>query len=119
MRNYIRYQFTGAPQINDGFLFQNFVYQLLKISFQYKDSLLHFWRTKDGGEVDFIALQGLVPTPIEIKYSSLSKIELNQSMINFITTYKPLKMHLINLQLNSSFTKHNCTIQAIPYYFLI
>ena len=119
LRNYIRNQFTVAPQINDGFLFQNFVYQLLKISFQYKDSLLHFWRTKDGGEVDFIALQGLVPTPIEIKYSSLSKIELNQSMINFITTYKPLKMHLINLQLNSSLIKHNCIIRAIPYYFLI
>lgn len=119
LRNYIRNQFTVAPQIDDGFLFQNFVYQLLKISSQYKDSRLHFWRTKDGGEVDFIALQGSTPTPIEIKYSSLSKIELNQSMINFITTYKPLKLYLINLQLNSSLTKHNCTIKAIPYYFLI
>ncbi|MDO9027426.1 MAG: DUF4143 domain-containing protein [Candidatus Roizmanbacteria bacterium] len=119
LRNYIRNQFTVAPQINDGFLFQNFVYQLLKISSQYKDSRLHFWRTKDGGEVDFIALQGSTPIPIEIKYSSLSKIELNQSMINFITTYKPLKLYLINLQLNSSLTKHNCIINAIPYYFLI
>ena len=119
LRNYIRNQFTVAPQINDGFLFQNFVYQLLKISSQYKDSRLHFWRTKDGGEVNFIALQGSTPTPIEIKYSSLSKIELNQSMINFITTYKPLRLYLINLQLNSSLTKHNCTIKAIPYYFFI
>lgn len=119
LRNYKRDQFINPPEKNDGFLFQNFIYQLLKESKMFKDSKINFWRTKDGAEVDFIAHLGSDIVPIEVKNSSLKTIELSQSIHNFIALYKTKKLYLINRSLEEVKYVNGCEIIAIPFFKLL
>lgn len=118
LRNYTYNQFATAPDDKDGFLFQNFMYNLLKESTLFKDSKINFWRTKDGAEVDFIASAGTEIVPIEIKNSMLKTIELNQSIHSFISSYKPKKLYIVNKNLEDKSTVNGCEINAIPFYKL-
>ncbi|EKE14756.1 MAG: hypothetical protein ACD_12C00312G0013 [uncultured bacterium] len=119
LRNYNRNQFMTPPNKTDGFLFQNFIYQLLKESKMFNNSKINFWRTKDGAEVDFIAHLGSDIIPIEVKNSSLDNIDLNQSIHSFIAFYKPRKLYLINKSLDSTLVVNNCEITAIPFFKLL
>ena len=119
LRNYNRNQFVTPPDKTDGFLFQNFIYQLLKESKMFNNSKINYWRTKDGAEVDFIAHLGNDIIPIEVKNSSLDSTELSQSIHNFIALYKPKKLYLINKSLDSVFVSNNCEIAAIPFFKLL
>lgn len=119
LRNYNRNQFMTPPEKTDGFLFQNFVYQILKESTKFKDAKINFWRTKDGAEIDFIAHLGNEIIPIEVKNSSLDTIELSQSIHSFITLYKPKKLYLINKNLESTLVMNNCEIEATPFSNLL
>ena len=119
LRNYNRNQFVTPPDKTDGFLFQNFIYQLLKESKMFNNSKINYWRTKDGAEVDFIAHLGNDIIPIEVKNSSLDNIELSQSIHSYITLYKPRKLYLINKTLDNLFLSNGCEITTIPYYKLL
>ena len=119
LRNYNRNQFVTPPDKTDGFLFQNFIYQLLKESKMFNNSKINYWRTKDGAEVDFIAHLGNDIIPIEVKNSSLDSAELSQSIHNFIALYKPKKLYLINKSLDSVFVSNNCEITTIPFFKLL
>jgi hypothetical protein len=119
LRNYKRNQFVNPPEKTDGFLFQNFVYQLLKESKIFKNSKINFWRTKDGAEVDFIAHLGIDIVPIEAKNTSLKAIELSQSIHSFITLYKPKKFYIINKNLEETTFVNGCEIVAMPFIKLL
>ena len=119
LRNYNRNQFVTPPDKTDGFLFQNFIYQLLKESKMFNNSKINYWRTKDGAEVDFIAHLCNDIIPIEVKNSSLDSAELSQSIHNFIALYKPKKLYLINKSLDSVFVSNNCEITTIPFFKLL
>lgn len=119
LRNYNRNQFITPPDKTDGFLFQNFIYLLLNESKIFHNAKINYWRTKDGAEIDFIIHLGSDIIPMEVKNSSLSAIELNQSIHSFITLYKPKKLYLINKNLDSTFISNSCEITAMPFFKLI
>lgn len=119
LRNYNRNQFITPPDKTDGFLFQNFIYLLLNESKMFHNAKINYWRTKDGAEIDFIIHLGSDIIPMEVKNSSLSAIELNQSIHSFIALYKPKKLYLINKNLNSTFISNSCEIIAMPFFKLI
>jgi len=116
LRNYIRNQFINPPDRTDGFLFQNFIYQLLKESRIFNNAKINFWRTKDGAEIDFTAHLGSDIIPIEVKNASLKTIELSQSIHSFITLYKPKKMYIINKNLEKTIFTNGCEIIATPFF---
>jgi len=59
LRNYALGFWENLPLFpSEGFLFQNFILSLLKQRIKITSSEIHFWRTKDKAEVDFVIDQG-------------------------------------------------------------
>ncbi len=104
---------------NTGFLFQNFIYNLLKEQIKTTASKIHFWRTKDGAEIDFIISKGKEIIPVEVKSKKLSEVKISRSLKSFIKKYQPRKIFLINLQLTKIINFQRTKIISLPYYKLI
>lgn len=104
---------------NTDFLFQNFIYNLLKEQIKTTASKIHFWRTKDGAEIDFIISKGKEIIPVEVKSKKLSEVKISRSLKSFIKKYQPRKIFLINLQLTKIINFQRTKIISLPYYKLI
>ncbi|MFP4086537.1 MAG: DUF4143 domain-containing protein, partial [Desulfobacteraceae bacterium] len=69
LRNYALGLFGHLVQpLELDFVFQNFVFTLLKERTAFSPAKIHFWRTKDRAEVDFVIDLGKMVIPIEVKY---------------------------------------------------
>ena len=92
LRNYILGLF-GVPIITllSGHLFENFIFNRLRELITYSSTTLHFWRTRDNAEVDFVVQTGTQLIPVEVKYTKLKKPEISRSMRSFLNEYKPKK----------------------------
>lgn len=102
-----------------GFVFQNFVLNILKEKFRFTAGELHFWRTKDKAEVDFIIKLGKNIIPVETKFKELRKPEIDRSLRNFILKYRPKKAYIINLKLRESIKIDETKIDFLPFYELV
>ena len=102
-----------------GFLFENFVFLLLRTRTALSSTKLHFWRTKDKAEVDFILESGEKIIPIEVKYKFLKKEEVSRSLRNFIEKYNPPETYIVNLSLKKTITLGSTTLFFIPFYELL
>lgn len=101
LKNYSIGQFGTSTLIAppQGFLFQNFVFNCLKeeLGAKFSSATIHFWRTQDKAEVDFIIQTGFEVVPIEVKYSNLKTSETSRSFKSFISKYKPKKAFVVYL----------------------
>jgi hypothetical protein len=102
-----------------GFLFENFVFLLLKTRTAFSSTKLNFWRTKDKAEVDFILESGKKITPIEVKFKSLKKEEVPRSLHSFIGKYNPSEAYIINLNLKKTLAINKTTLFFLPFYELL
>lgn len=122
LRNWLLGLF-GLPEVPisiSGHLFENLVFNILKSQTELSPTQIHFWRTKDQAEVDFILEKGLEVTPIEVKYTKSSKLDIPRSMRSFITRYKPTNAYIVNNGNEESNEKNeNTNIQLLPYNKLI
>jgi predicted AAA+ superfamily ATPase len=118
LKNYALGEF-GNVKVAKGANFENFVFNILKEKTNYTPAKIHFWRTKDGAEVDFIILIGERIIPIEVKYKELKKPELSRSLKSFISKYQPPKVFVVNLQLKKKIKFHETEINFIPFYQLL
>ena len=119
LRNFSLNQFGNIIQtIQSGLLFQNFIFLLLKESLQDRDYSLHFWRTTDAAEVDFIIKSGEKVIPVEVKFSRLQKDKISRSFRNFINAYSPKEAYIINIDYLNEITINNTLVKFIPYYKL-
>ena len=57
---------------------------------------LHFWRTKQGAEVDFVIEKGVKLTPIEAKLN-IKTTKVGLGFRSFIKKYKPEQGLVVNL----------------------
>lgn len=98
MRNYALGTF-GAPisPSDGGFLFQNFIHNLLRKKVKNTSHQIHHWRTTDKAEVDFVLDKNTEVVPIEIKYRNLSAPAVTRSFQNFVSTYHPTTGYVIHL----------------------
>ena len=96
-----------------GFLFENLTLFLLKEKISLTPDKIHFWRTKDGAEVDFL-IDDSGQTPFEIKYQSLKKAEMTRSFRNYIEKYKPKEAFIINLTLSITVTLDDTIVHYLP-----
>ena len=120
LRNYSLGQFGYLTSPSEmGFVFENFVFLLLKTRLAHGLSSLHFWRTKDKAEVDFIVERGKDITPIEVKYKYLKKEEVPRSLRSFIERYSPPEAYIINLNLSTDLKIGDTKLVFIPYYDLL
>lgn len=117
LKNYASNQFGNALNASTtGFLFQNFVYKALKEAIYLSSATVHFWRSKDKAEVDFVINTGLEVIPVEVKYSTLKNPETTRSFKSFITKYKPKKAFVVHLGEYFEDEFEGTKIYFIPYY---
>lgn len=117
LKNFATGQFGNALSIPaTGFLFENFVYQALKKGIYLSPATIHFWRSKDGAEVDFVVDTGQEVIPVEVKYSYLKKPEISRSFRSFLTKYKPDKAYIVHLGLNLEAEIEGAKIYFIPFF---
>jgi hypothetical protein len=102
-----------------GYLFQNFILNILKENIRYKGGNINFWRTKDRAEVDFILGSGGELIPVEVKFKELTKCEIGRSLRSFISKYQPRQAWIINLGFEQEVKLNDTQVKFIPFYELI
>ena len=92
LRNYSIGLFGMAVETDgSGFVFQNFIFNILKTNILFSGAKINYWRTKEKAEVDFILSLGDKIVPVEVKYANFKKPEINRSLKSFIEKYNPKK----------------------------
>ena len=120
LRNHALDRFGNIQESQDaGFLFQNVVYHILKKSFQFSAAQIHFWRTKDGSEVDFLIDDGSKIIPIEVKYSEFKKSTIERSLRSFIEKYHPKTALVITKDFSEEINLDVTKIKFLPFWELI
>jgi len=102
-----------------GFVFQNLVFLLLKAQTRLGSAKLHFWRTKDKAEVDFVLERGKEVIPIEVKFKSLKKQEITRSLRSFIEKYDPSQAYIVNLDFRKAVRIGKTMLFFLPFYELL
>lgn len=118
LRNYLLGLFglPAIPPALTGHLFENVIFKMIDESINYQPIEIHFWRTKDQAEVDFVIQSGLEVTPIEAKHSVLSKVGTTRSFRSFLTKYTPKKAYIVHLGENMETTIDNTKVYFIPFF---
>lgn len=107
----------SIPSALSGHLFENVVFNTLKQNI-IPPATIHFWRTLDRAEVDFVIRDGLGTTPIEVKYTKLDKPEVSRSYRNFLVKYKPKKGYIVNLGKEQKINIYDTQVFLIPFWSL-
>lgn len=118
LRNYALGEFGNVVLARAGFLFENFVNNILREKIYFTPARVHYWRTKDGAEVDFIVAVGDKMVPIEVKAAVLKEPKINRSLRNFILKYQPEKALVVNLELRAQLKIGKTAVHFLPYYDL-
>jgi len=117
-RNYMLGSFQYNSGMRDGFVFQNFIFRILNKALRNSAATLHYWRTTDGAEVDFVIDRTQEVIPVEVKYSDLKTSTLSRSFRNFVEKYKPRKAFVVNLSYNGELKLGDTFVHFVPYYLL-
>lgn len=99
-----------------GFVFQNFVFNMLKSHFLQIGVTVNFWRTKDKAEVDFIVNMPSGILPVEVKYGEIKKPTVSRSFRSFIEKYNPKEAWLINRNFNYDIVINKTKVRFLPFY---
>jgi len=117
LRNFAFGTFGSLKEM--GFIFQNFVLNILKEKTVISSTGIYFWRTKEKAEIDFVMDSGRYLMPVEVKYKKLAKPEIPRSLRSFAERYKPEKALVVNLALNTSVSMNQTQIFFIPFYRIL
>ncbi|MDP2924819.1 MAG: ATP-binding protein [Nanoarchaeota archaeon] len=101
IRNYLYEKFDN---LDFDYLYENFVYNQLKVKFNIK-----YWRTTTKTEVDFVIDKSL-PIPIEVKRNK----KVTRALRSFIKNYKSEIVIVANLKIAEKIEK---SIYAIPFVY--
>ncbi|MHB8282305.1 MAG: ATP-binding protein, partial [bacterium] len=98
-----------------GHVFENLVLNIIKEKIKFTNGSIHFWRTLDKAEVDFVLDFGKEIIPIEVKYKKYKLPKLEASLRSFIDKYAPKKAFVVNLELNARLNVNNTNIYFISF----
>lgn len=121
LRNYAAGEFGRITDssLSLSFLFQNFVFNILREKFLVRAFPVHFWRTKDGAEVDFVVDEVTEALPIEVKYKRLKEPETERSFKSFLSKYNPAQAYLVNLNLDQEISIGQTKVSFMPFYKIL
>lgn len=119
IRNLALENFINFDEKNDkGMVLENAIFVELFLKLKYKIGNLHFWRTKQGAEVDFVVEKGLELFPVEVK-SAIKKRTITTGIRSFIDKFHPSKAFMANLSINEDSVTINKTRIEFIYPFEI
>lgn len=117
LRNYANGTYGSLSNPSDmGFLFQNFIANKLNMELRSKSQNVHFWRTKDKAEVDFVITSGNKVLPIEVKFKNLKTPEVSRSLHSFISKYTPEEVIIVHLGEESVSSVSGTKVRLLPFY---
>ncbi len=120
LRNFSIGQFGRHTMLSEmGFLFQNLIHGLLLEKIKDNGSALHFWRTKDRAEVDFVINTGSEVIPIEVKCKEMKEKTIARSLRGFIAKYRPKEAWVVNISLKGDEIIDRTRIKFIPFFELL
>lgn len=119
LKNFATGDFGHVSNTRLEHLFENFIYKILQEKLSISSSLINFWRTKDGAEVDFLINDGSRLTPIEVKYKKMQKPETTRSLHSFISAYRPETAIVVNLSYKGEKIIGKTKVSFLPFYELI
>lgn len=119
MRNLAIRMFGNIHNHRDhGFIFQNLICITLLDVLQRHIYDLHFWRTTNKAEVDFVIERYENPLPVEVKYKAMKTPEITRSLRSFLAHYHPTDAWVINLTLEDRLKIDDTTVHFIPFFNL-
>jgi len=120
LRNYMLGLFglPVLPSLLAGHLFENIIWRGLRQNIPISPITIHFWRTRDHAEVDFVLQVGLDTIPIEVKHRVLTSTKISRSFQSFLIKYKPKDAYIIHLGEYLQSTFEGTTIHFLPFYDL-
>jgi uncharacterized protein len=119
LRNFALGSFGVVTDRDAGFAFQTVIHSMLKERFTIADTTIHYWRTKDKAEVDFVIRRGGVTTPLELKYRDMKKMEIRRSFRRFLEAYHPERGYVVNKSFNNEELVGESKVQCLPYWELM
>lgn len=114
-RNALLKDFSAIDERPDkGIILESFVF--LRLRAQLLPNMeLKFWRTKDGGEVDFILLKDRKPIPIEVK-SKITSLEIPSGLKRFLGRYPDIKLaYIINEGIERDISYGDCLLRFLTF----
>ena len=119
LQNFAKGGFSFGDKSENGFSFQNLVFNEIYKETEKNGGDIHFWRTKNGAEVDIIVEAGNKIIPIEVKWSVLKKSIITRSLQSFIEHYNPKKAYIINREFEKKIKFGNTIIHFTTIYSLL
>lgn len=121
LRNWLLGLFGLAqiPVSVSGHLFENIIFNTLRPQFNLTPIQIHFWRTRDRAEVDFVLEAGLEVVPIEAKHTKMRKPEVTRSFRSFLLKYKPKKGYMVHLGERFEIEVDSTKVAILPFFDLI
>lgn len=120
LRNYSIGRFGKMDDLTEsGFLFQNLVLNLLLDKFSREGAEIHYWRTKEKAEVDFIIDLKDRIIPVEVKCKRLLSPEVKRSLKSFISKYQPDEAWIVNLSLSGELRFERTNLKFLPFWELL
>jgi len=80
---------------------------------------VHFWRTKDKAEVDFIINSADGVIPVEVKCREMKGGEIGRSLRGFVAKYKPKEAWVVSLGAHAEEKLEKTRVRFIPFYELL
>jgi hypothetical protein len=120
LRNFALRRFGRYTALHEtGFLFQNLIHQLLFEKTQGEGGMVHFWRTKDRAEVDFIINSDDGVIPVEVKCREMKSGEIGRSLQGFIAKYQPKEAWIVSLGAHEDEKLGKTRVRFSPFYELL
>ncbi|MBU1102564.1 ATP-binding protein [Patescibacteria group bacterium] len=118
LRNYSQGIF-GRPDVSQtelGLIFENFVFNILMEKLRFTGMSIHFWRTKEGAEVDFVADSGKSLLPIEVKFQQFKEPKIERSLRSFIEKYQPARALIITNGFKRDLPIGKTKVEFLPFW---
>ena len=119
LRNALLGIFGNLQEKDYGFVFQNYIMNILLEGSRWSSNTIKFWRTTTGKEVDFIIDKGAQIIPVEVKYSSLTIAEIEKPLGVFLEKYSPDEAIVVNLTLDKKKIFGKTKVYFIPFWKLL
>ena len=121
LRNYSRGNFgrAGAIQTELGVVFENLVFSMFVEKLRSSNAAIHFWRAKEGAEVDLVIDFGARLLPVEVKFQWLKALKIERSMKSFVEKYEPPQAIIVNRNLKETALIGKTEVQFLPFWCLL
>lgn len=119
LRGYARGSFGRIYEpVELGLSFENLIFNILREIFYLSNVSIHFWRTKDGAEVDFLIDSGKEAIPVEVKYGIFREPKIERALRSFIDKYGPKRAFVINRNLEETVKVGTTEVRFMPFWKL-